>query len=283
VAARAQRFGVLARFGPHLQVVLDLLAWCAALFLALCIRYDFANGWDELVQLGRLVPLVLVAQFWIGVHVGLYQRRWRFGSFEEVRALALTAAGVGALVTAIDAWFLEHVVPISVPPGAAVIALVGMLGPRYLWRMVADRSLRPDPSGAERLVVIGAGEGGAQAVTAMLRNRESPYLPVALLDDDPDKRRLSILGVPVLASTASLEAVCRELDVRQVLLAIPSAPAELVRSMTERCQNAGLALLVVPQTRRLYGRVLSTDDIRRPTAADLLGRRRGTRPGAATG
>jgi FlaA1/EpsC-like NDP-sugar epimerase len=269
---RGRRF--LDRYGNHVQLLVDLAAWCVALYAALSVRHDFTNGWHEFSGLARVLPLVLVAQFWIGIHVGLYQRRWRFGSFEEVRSLALTAGGVGVLVTAVDYWFLDRLVPLSVPFGATVIALVAMLAPRYLWRMAMDHRLRPTvQGGAERIIVIGAGEGGAQALTALLRNPDSPMVPVALLDDDPDKRRLSILGVHVEGTTDDLEAVCRRFDATSALLAIPSASGELVRAMTERCQQAGIALLVLPQTSRLYGRSVATSDIRRPTAADLLGRR----------
>ena len=37
----------------------------------------------------------------------------------------------------------------------------------------------------------------------MMRNPESPYLPVGLLDDDPDQQRLSIRGVPCLGARSN--------------------------------------------------------------------------------
>ena len=264
--------GFLSRHAARVQLASDLLAWCIAMLLALSIRHDFSNGWTELTRMARLLPLVLVAQFWIGHHLGLYQLRWRFGSFEEVRALAVSASLTGALVTGIDALFLERLVPLSVPPGAAVIAFVGMLGPRYCWRMYVDRKLRPH-EGAERIVVVGAGEGGAQVVTSLLRNPNSEFLPVAFVDDDPAKAHLRILGVQVRGTVGDLEDVAAQLGATAVVLAIPSATAELVRELTERCRAASLGFFVVPETRRLLGRVVEASDIRRPTASDLLGRR----------
>ena len=44
--------------------------------------------------------------------------------------------------------------------------------------------------------MFGAGEGAEQVITATLRDPDSPYLPVAIVDDDPRKRHLSIRGVP---------------------------------------------------------------------------------------
>ena len=65
-----------------------------------------------------------------------------------------------ALVTLIDALYLHHLVPVSVPIGAGFIALVGMLAPRYLWRMWIDRGLRP-VGGVER-----GGRGGEAGACA---------------------------------------------------------------------------------------------------------------------
>jgi FlaA1/EpsC-like NDP-sugar epimerase len=269
-----KKVGILGRRTGAVQLGVDLVAWCAALLLVLSIRYDFQNGWHEFTGLIRVVPLVLIAQMAIGYHVGLYQRRWRFGSFEEVKALAATASITAVVVTLIDATYLRHLVPVSVPLGAGFIALVGMLGPRYLWRMVVDQGLRPDPKdGAERIIVIGAGEGGAQVITALLRNPNGQYLPVAILDDDPAKARLRILGVRVRGTLDDLEWVSHAVDATTVLLAIPSASAELVRRATERCRASGLKLLVLPQVGRLHGRGVEATDIQLPTAADLLGRR----------
>ena len=79
-----------------------------------------------------------------------------------------------------------------------VLGLVLMGAIRYMWRLVFEWLRRPTERTAEKLLVFGAGEGGLQVVTALLRRRSSQYVPVALLDDDPAKQRLTISGVSVL-------------------------------------------------------------------------------------
>ena len=78
-----------------------------------------------------------------------------------------------------------------------LLALAFMAGVRYGWRLVLERSMRPRGDGARRVLIFGAGEGGMQTITAMLRNPRSPYLPVAILDDDPAKRNLRVMGLRV--------------------------------------------------------------------------------------
>lgn len=260
------------RHRPAVQLTIDGVCWAAGLLLAMVIRYDFAAGWHQLWSVAEVLPLVILAHLSLGLGIGLYQGLWRFGSFEEVAALALTASISGVLLSLLDVTYLDHVVPASVPLGAAVFALVGMMGSRYVWRLLTERNHRPAGT-AEPLVVLGAGNGAAQIVSSLLLDPTSPYRPVALLDDDPRKANLRIRGIPVVGRLDALVEVATRLQARTVLLAIPSATAELVRDLTARCVAADLQLRVVPTVPELVGHRLGTADIRKVTPADLLGRR----------
>ncbi len=81
------------------------------------------------------------------------------------------------------------------------LALVVMLGVRLGWRIWQDRERRPSlNAGRKRVLVFGAGEGGDQIIRAMMRDPNSAYVPVALLDDDVSKSsarsRVSGCGAP---------------------------------------------------------------------------------------
>jgi FlaA1/EpsC-like NDP-sugar epimerase len=107
----------------------------------------------------------------------------------------------------------------------------------------------------------------------MRRNPRSPYRPVAILDDDPAKRRLRINGVPVLGTTEHVRRIADELGVRTAVIAIPSADGHVVRTLTSRIRNAGLEALVLPSVGELLDARVDVEDVRPPTEADLLGRR----------
>ena len=55
------------------------------------------------------------------------------------------------------------------------------------WRLRHRAAQAPERRGHARVLVFGAGEGAEQVITAMLRDPDSPYLPVAIVDDDPRK------------------------------------------------------------------------------------------------
>ena len=255
------------------QVYEDLVAWAVALVFAVVSRYEYHLGqvaWGGVIT---ILPVVLLAQIVSGLAFGLYVGRWRYDSFEEMAALAQAVGISSVFVLLVDAVPLgARMVPLSTPLIGGFIAIVLMAAIRFGRRLNTERRRRPSDASAERIVVFGAGEGGAQVVTAMLRDRDSPYLPVALVDDDPDKRNLRIRGVPVVGTRDHLAAAIAAYEAKAVLIAIPSAGSSVVGLVSKLVADTGVSLKVLPSTRELFHDRVRLSDIRDVTSADLLGR-----------
>ncbi|MFM8484242.1 MAG: SDR family NAD(P)-dependent oxidoreductase, partial [Actinomycetota bacterium] len=104
-----------------------------------------------------------------------------------------------------------------------------------------------------------------------LDDRRSPYRPVGLVDDDPLKSNLRIMGVPVLGTISELSQVARQSKTSVALLAIPSADIDLVRLVDELATEAGVSLLILPPVTKLFS-TMTLADMRPVSEADLLGR-----------
>lgn len=259
------------------QPATDIASWAIGLSVAMLLRFDFhvdTTQWGRFGWGSLLVGIALAAvlQLVIGWASGLYKRRFRYGSFDEVLHLAVAVALTTLGLVVLDALSSPRILPISVAiiGGSFSFALMGAA--RYLWRLDRDRRKRPSGESAERVLVFGAGEGGTQVIDAMLRNPHSTYLPVALVDDDPAKRNLRLKGVPVMGTRRDVGIVARKLDVRTIIIAIPSADAELMRDVSELALAADLGVLVLPPLEELFGGPIAVADIRRITETDLLGR-----------
>jgi FlaA1/EpsC-like NDP-sugar epimerase len=251
----------------------DLVCWAIGLSVASVLRLDFQV--DEVVRWGQVavVPLAAACLVPAGLLFGLYTGRWRYGSFEEVAALGRATTLTTMVLLGVDRFASEpYLVPLSAVVGGGVIAFVLMGGLRYFWRLSNDSRRRPNGDHVQRVLVLGAGEGGAQAVAAMLTDPASPLLPVAILDDDPNKAHLRIRHVPVVGDRTALAAAASAYDATVLLLAIPSADRALVAEVTEQVAAANLTLKVLPSVRELDGRV-AIRDIRDIQPTDLLGRR----------
>jgi FlaA1/EpsC-like NDP-sugar epimerase len=255
------------------RILLDVVAWSAATALAIYLRFGLAFDRQSSHGFWQVLPLVAVLQVLTGYAVGLYRRRWRYGSYDEVAALGLTAAiTTGGLFLLNERYFFERPIPQSAVLVGGAFGLMLMGAIRYTWRLALEWLRRPTDRTAERLLVFGAGEGGLQVITALLRSPSSPYVPVGLLDDDPGKARLSIMGVGVMGNRDAIPDVAERTGAQTLLIAVPSASAKTVGEITDIAVANGLIVKVLPSASELFADSVGVTDIRDLTEADLLGR-----------
>ena len=278
----AERFGNSRSFHSitsTTQFVLDVLAWVLAVTIALVMRsyLQAAPDISKIVKdtLIRVLPMVSLVQAVTGYIVGIYRRRWRYGSFDEVKGLILSA-----LITTIILWVIRFFdTSVDAFPRSAIVA-GGILGlfftaaSRYSWRLIREQLRRPSAQNSTKLIIYGAGEGGIQIVNTMLRNPNSQYLPVAFLDDNPKTHRLRISGVPVLGGRNEIAKVTQRTGASTLLIAIPSADSIVVNEIVEIARESKLNVKILPVVQSLDERQVGAEDIRDLTDEDLLGRRR---------
>jgi FlaA1/EpsC-like NDP-sugar epimerase len=223
----------------------------------------------------RVIPLVFLIQAIVGYIVGIYRRRWRYGSFDEIAGLFITS--VVSIAILLFLRFFDHSLN---PYPRSVIVIGGLAGVflmaanRYVWRLIRQQLRRPTEETATKILVYGAGEGGIQIVNTLLRNPSSPYLPVGFIDDNSDVHRLSISGVPVIGGRSSLSEAQQKTGAKTLLIAIPSADSALISEISSSAQSLGMSVKIVPPVQNLFERPLDTGDIRDLTDEDLLGRRK---------
>lgn len=278
----AERFGNTKSFisiTGLIQFLLDILAWSAAAAIALVLRYSLQGETNiiEITQdtLLRVLPVVAVVQAVAGYIVGIYRRRWRYGSFDEVKGLILSALITTLVLLVIR--FTDRsadAFPRSAIIAGGIFGLFFTAASRYTWRLVREQLRRPSEHTATKLLVYGAGEGGIQIVNTMLRNPSSPFLPVAFLDDNPSTHRLRISGVPVLGGREAIAKAAQRTGASTLLIAIPSADSTVVSEITQIARDARLDVKILPALQSLDERQVDATDIRDLTDEDLLGRRR---------
>ncbi len=260
------------RYRSSLQMAMDGVAWTVALYAATLLRYDFQTARLDYGGLFVLIPAAIVVQALAGLLCGLYTGRARFGSFDEVVAMLRSVVTTAVVLYALNVVAEPQLVPESVPVIGGVMALSLLAGIRYCWRLVLEHRRRPNGDGCHRLLVFGAGEGAVQVISALMRDRDSKYVPVGLIDDDPSKRKLRIMGIPVLGDRTKLVEAAKHSRADSLLIAMPSAGPNLVTELSELARVAGLAAKVLPPVSELFGGEVGASDIRDVTTADLLGR-----------
>jgi len=252
-----------------LRLIADSVVWIASAMIgAWALGASLAHG---LLAGGAAA----VIQAFLGGLAGLYRGRWRVASFDEAIALCGVVASVAIVMLSIrvvaDALGLTIAVSVLTP----FLAFFLMMFLRGLRRYLIETRRRNGETHIDKqpVVVYGAGDGGSQLIRAMLGNRASTYVPVAIIDDDPAKKNLRIQGVPVSGTRSQLVDVAREFDASVVVIAIPSAGSQTIRTVASFAADAGLDVRVLPPTQEIVDGVVALTDVREITEADLLGRR----------
>ncbi|MEV4629617.1 polysaccharide biosynthesis protein [Micromonospora sp. NPDC049523] len=250
----------------------DTAAWITGFLTAAWTRYEF----DLSAQLvGRVLVAALVASvIFTGLTTlhRLYLGRHPLGSLLEARTLTGAVAATAALIVASVLPLSTHPIPASTPPVGGAIALLLMLALRSVHQHRRSRSLRPSTGSARPVLLFGLGSAGQSLLKAMVSDPRGKYLPVGLLDDDPEKRHLRLDGVPVLGGRPEIASAISLTRANTLILAIASAEPELIRQVRATTLEAGAEFKVLPPVRELVDHRISVADVRDLKITDLLGR-----------
>ncbi|MGY1914939.1 polysaccharide biosynthesis protein [Blastococcus sp. SYSU DS0973] len=256
----------------YLILVVDVLSLQAGLVLATAARYEgsLGNANAQGLLAGMIVSTVVFCT--ASVLLRLHQGRYGVGRAEELKALAAAIAVTAFVVLVLDAAAgTPRLLPLSVPPIGAALSFVLMMAVRLVIRSQREGAVRPR-TGLPTLV-FGAGDAGDQLIRSMLSDPQSPYLPVGLLDDDPDKRHVRIRGVRMLGGRERIAAAVAATGAEVLIIALPSADSALVRELSKPATEAGLTIKVLPRFADLLDGRVGIRDVRDIDVADLLGRR----------
>lgn len=263
--------------GPTLSFV-DSVMWVCGLLGALLLRYD--RGVPETLH-GAAVAYCLTAimvSLVAGFLVSLtYRSAYRVGSFEELSVLAgqfLISGFIASLVVifAFPAPRFPRTLLVVVP----ILALAGALLVRSFlraWQQLQKlRAKAHRDSPVEDVLIIGAGFVGEQLVRMTLNDTASPYRPVGLVDDDPSKKNVRISGVRVIGTTKNLLRLCRDYDVKTVIVGIAHLPIGRLNELSDYAAQAGAKLKVVVPSKSLSGSGFSISDLLDIDVEQILGR-----------
>ncbi|MEZ0230315.1 MAG: polysaccharide biosynthesis protein, partial [Planctomycetota bacterium] len=183
------------------------------------------------------------------VRFGLHRQGWRKVSMRDAVHVARAVLTIMSVLFVLG-FELQRVikVPRSVPLIEGLLAVGGLSTVRLLARFWHEReTLLAHGTNARRVLVVGAGEAGTMVARELLRSPAAGLVPVGFLDDDPQKQRASLLGLPVLGKLDDLPRVAAERPLDEVLIAMPSAPGAITRRVVELARAAELDFKILPR------------------------------------
>lgn len=252
-------------------MVVDTLMWAIAWIAVTVVRYEnipslFYPGIATYIVVAATTSLV------VGFILRVYRHGYRLGSWEEMVAIAVqvaVSALAGAIVTlvAFGYGYTPLMMYVLIPPLAALNIFVVRAIIRALYTANPVYSAR-----ARKAIVYGAGSAAQQLVYTSSRDQNSPYRIVALVDDEPAKRNLTVGTVRVMGTSKDLVEVARKMRATTVIVAMSEVDNEKLIEVFDRCTEAGLEVFRMPALSSMMDRSTVLSSIHRLDAAQLLGR-----------
>jgi FlaA1/EpsC-like NDP-sugar epimerase len=259
----------------------DLILIVTSVLTSFALRLDLGPVFVAYVPHALAMIVMALAIKPMVYHLfGLYRRYWAYASTRELWLITLATSSASLVLTILlMALILSGGLrgfPRSVLAIDWLLSLLSVGGLRLAVRVLAESgqlSQKVDGgAGLRRVVVVGAGDAGALVAREMRRNPQLHRLPVAFVDDDPEKLRKEIHGTRVAGRLREIADVVERYRAQEVVIAIPTAPGAVVRLVADICRRHGIAFQTIPGIYELIGGSVSVNRLREVDIGDLLRR-----------
>jgi FlaA1/EpsC-like NDP-sugar epimerase len=227
-------------------------------------------------ELGLLFPpcvIIGIGYASIACVFGLHRRLWQYASLKDGFAL-MQAIGVTTLLAGIVdlGWpGLRALLPLGVVIIGGSLSFL-LLGCVKLFPRMAQAN-HPASTGARtRVLIVGAGQAGADLAARFLLNSMYGYQVEAFIDDDPTKWRRRLHGKRVVGPTTSIPDVVQQLTIDLIAIALPSASTQRISEIIAICQKTSARIKIMEGLDEVAGRQQPALNLREINVADLLGR-----------
>jgi FlaA1/EpsC-like NDP-sugar epimerase len=251
----------------------DAIVWVSGLCYAAWVTTDVPGGGIGVLRLTGVVLAICLLSLLCGLLAGLYRGRHQRGSLDEVFGVAIAGGLMLIPLVLLSGLLVDGQRDlVQTVAGGTLIALPTIAAARYVLYAARRRKKGTTGTGV-KVIVFGAGEAGTMLITRLLDEPGAAYRPVALLDDDPDKRRLRVHGIAVRGNRMRLAEVAAATGATVLVIAIARSSGTAIRDLTARAELCGLTPKVVPTVTELISGGARIEGVRDPSISDLLGRR----------
>ncbi|ELS03316.1 putative nucleoside-diphosphate sugar epimerase [Xenococcus sp. PCC 7305] len=265
---------------------LDTIIFLLAPLISAIIRLDNLSSLGQYAS-GLIIATVIFLVIKLGIFItcNLYKHYWRYASIDEIikiAALIVAAIILEILVFGlIELIFSVRLIPSSLPLLDGILSFILVGGTRFSIRALernqqkTKQFLRRDhgvPGSPDRVLIAGAGNAGVALLQEIQRNPKLGLYPVAFIDDDPRKINLKIRGIPIVGNRFDIPEVISSWNINQVVIAMPTAPGQVIREIVDIGQAIGVKTSTLPGIHEILNDRQNIKVVREVKIEDLLRR-----------
>ena len=256
-----------------LLAVYDMIAVSVSYFVALWLRFDcqysaiepkYLHAWLAFVPIYAVICVAVFFAF------NLYRSIWKYASYSEIYRIIL-ATGITFFVHIIGITVIFQRMPISYYVIGIMLQFALTTGARLFYRFVVLLRSTHKSANMIPVMLIGAGSAGRM----ILRDVNKSSLPervVCIIDDDENKWKRSIDGIPIFGGCNDIAAAVEKYNIQKIFIAMPSASRTRLREILNICNETGCELKNLPGTFQIVNDEVTVNNLKKVSIEDLLAR-----------
>lgn len=252
----------------------DAIIISLALLLCLYIRYEGSIPGSYFTG-SYLIPAasVFVIPFMISfVFFGLYNSLWSYASIDELISVVYGVT-LGTILSLLTVYLTGFLIPWSIFPMMWFVNIIFIGGTRLGFRIIRRVYRSRLTPGLKRVLIIGAGAAGSMVLKELRDNQNKiNSQAVGFIDDNPEKQRMKIHGIPVLGDHYCLKKILIDYAVDEVIIAMPTASKKVVRDIVDCCKKVQVTVKTLPGVYDILNGNIQLKKIREVDIEDILGR-----------
>jgi FlaA1/EpsC-like NDP-sugar epimerase len=200
----------------------------------------------------------------------LYKKAWEHASIGEL--IFIVKATTYSLITvACVQQLIIHDIYFRLLAVTWMLHMILIGGSRFCWRIIRNTYIKKSVI-KKRTLIVGAGSAGTMVVRQLVKNNDTEMFPVGFIDDNVKIHNLDILGIPVVGGIEHIEQAVKELNIDNIIIAIPSLSKKDLNLIFQECTKTNAKTQTLPKLEDLVSGKLSVNHFMDVQVEDLLGR-----------
>lgn len=260
-------------------VTADIVCVAVSVWLAFILRFDGRIPPEYASFIYKMIILAVIFIIPTFYLLRLYSFSWSYVSTNEL--ISLFKADTVAFIFLSVVIFISHYFPhfINFPRSTIFISyflvfiLCGAIRfSKRIYLRISGQN-RMSESEKKRTLIVGAGDAGEQILRSIISSNQSPYYPVGFIDDNPIKKGVLIHGLKVLGEISDIHNIAKNQQIKQLIIALPSAGAKKIKEAVELGKKAGIwNIKIAPPLSEIIKGQVSFKNLKDVEVEDLLGR-----------
>jgi FlaA1/EpsC-like NDP-sugar epimerase len=214
--------------------------------------------------------ILLVCHHLFASIFNLYNKAWEYASIGELVAI-VKAITFSIFVTAIFQFVLGYEIYGRALATTWMLHVLLIGGSRFSWRVYRDQHIKATDN-MKNVLVVGAGKAGTLITRQLLNNQDLGLKPAAFIDDDPNKYKLHIMGIPVAGTSKEIVQAVEKYKIDLIVLAIPSLSKDELTRIFDECSKTKVKTQIMPMIEDIMLGKVAVNQFRDVEVEDLLGR-----------